>query len=335
MIKLGLARTSVAALAIATAVAALPAAAADFTMKIGFGTINDIQHQWANWYKEALEARSKGRIEVKIFPRAQLGSIASQIEGLQLGTVESAVSPADFYSGVDPRFGVFSIPVLFRDPQHAEKVLLDPAMNKDILALGADKGLQVVSVFTFAPAHYFANNPILKLDDFKGKKIRVNATAAERAKMRQFGGSAVPMDLPEVVPGLQQGVIDGTMSAMAIYVNFKFRDLGKIITQINDTMIISIGAVSRPWLAKLPADLRQAVIEEGAKLSSRTTTHSHELDALMVKRWKESGGEIVTLSADDQARVKQLLGGVGEEVTQGSAPVNAFYKKMLSTSQKY
>jgi len=32
---------------------ALPAVAlaADFTMKIGFGTINDIQHQWANWYK--------------------------------------------------------------------------------------------------------------------------------------------------------------------------------------------------------------------------------------------------------------------------------------------
>jgi C4-dicarboxylate-binding protein DctP len=335
MLNLGLARTSAVALAVAAACTALPAAGADFTMKIGFGTVNDIQNQWANWYKEAIEARSKGRIEVKVFPRAQLGSIASHIEGLQLGTVEATVSPADFYSGVDPRFGVFSIPVLFRDPMHAEKVLLDPALNKEILGIGADKGVQVVSVFTFAPAHYFAKNPIRKLDDFKGKKIRVNATAAERAKMRQFGGSPVPMDLPEVVPGLQQGVIDGTMSATAIYVNFKFSDLGKTITQTNDTMIISIGAVSRPWLDKLPADLRQMVIEEGAKLSSRTSAHSHVLDGEMVKRWKESGGEIVTLPAEDQARMKQLLGGVGEEVTKASVPVNAFYKKMQSTAQKY
>ncbi len=335
MLKLAPVRALAAALTLTTAVASLPAAAADFTMKIGFGTINDIQHQWANWYKEALEARSKGRIEVKLFPRAQLGSIASQIEGLQLGTVESAVSPADFYSGVDPRFGVFSTPVLFRDPQHAEKVVLDPAMNKEILALGSDKGLQVVSVFTFAPAHYFGKSALRSLDDFKGKKIRVNATPAERAKMRQFGGSAVPMDLPEVVPGLQQGVIDGTMSAMAIYVNFKFIDLGKTILQTNDTMLISIGAVSRPWLAKLPADLRQAVIEEGAKLSARTTTRSHEMDGEMTKRWREAGGEIVSLSAADQARMQQLLGGVGEEVTQGNAAVNAFYKRLLSTSQKY
>lgn len=328
-------RKTLSALLLSAACAATPAAAADYTMKIGFGTINDIQHQWANWYKEALESRSKGRIEVKIFPRAQLGSIASQIEGLQLGTVESAVSPADFYSGVDPRFGVFSIPVLFRDPRHAEKVLLDGELNKEIRNLGADKGLQVVSVFTFAPAHYFGKQPLRTLEDFKGKKIRVNATAAERAKMRQFGASAVPMDLPEVVPGLQQGVIDGTMSATAIYVIFKFHDIGKVIMQTNDTMIISIGAVSRAWLNKLPADLRTVVLEEGAKLSSRTSAHSHELDAMMVKRWKEMGGEIVTLSAQEQKRMQQLLSGVGEEVTKENPNVNGFYKKMLATSRKY
>ena len=60
-------------------------------------------------------------------------------------------------------------------------------MNKEILSLGADKGIQVISVYTYAPAHYFGKQPIQKLDDFKGKKLRVNATAAERAKMRQFG----------------------------------------------------------------------------------------------------------------------------------------------------
>jgi len=321
--------------AVAFVLGVTPAAAADFTMKIGFATMNDIQHQWANWYKEALEASSKGRIEVRLFPRGQLGPISSQIEGLQLGTIEAFTTPADFFAGMDPRFGTFSIPLLFKDAAHAEKVLLDPAMNKEILALGADKSIQIVSVYTFAPAHYFGKQPIRRLDDFKGKKLRVNATAAERAKMRQFGASAVPMDLAEVVPGIQQGVIDGTMSATAVYVNLKFIDIAKVLTEVNDTMIVSVAAVSRPWLAKLPADLRQAVIEEGAKLQPRINEHSHVLDQSMVKRWREAGGELVKLPEADQARVKQLLAGIGEEVTKDNPNANAFYKRLVSTGQKY
>src|ERR687898_3003433 len=103
-----------AAYAAAQAVA-LPATAADFNMKIGFATMNDVQHQWASWYKEALEKSSDGKIAVNLFPRNQLGTIASQIEGLQLGTVEVFTTPADFFAGMDPRFGTFSIPLLFKD----------------------------------------------------------------------------------------------------------------------------------------------------------------------------------------------------------------------------
>jgi C4-dicarboxylate-binding protein DctP len=317
------------------AVVVLPAQAQEATMKIGFGTMNDIQHQWATWYKEALEARSNKRIVVNLFPRGQLGTIASQIEGLQLGTVEVFTTPADFFAGMDPRFGTFSIPLLFKDPAHAEKVLLDPAMNREIMTLGADKGIQIVSVYTFAPAHYFGKQPIRKLDDFKGKKLRVNATPAERAKMRQFGASAVPMDLAEVVPGIQQGVIDGTMSAAAVYVNLKFIDIGKVLTEVNDTMIISVGAVSRPWLDKLPADLRAMVIEEGMKLQPRINPQSRVMDEAMVKRWRDAGGELVKLPEADQQRVRQLLSGVGEEVTKDNPSANAFYKRLVATGQKY
>jgi TRAP-type transport system periplasmic protein len=322
-------------LAAAMAVLAAQAGAADFTMKIGLGTMNDIQHLWANTMKEAVEAGSKGRIEVKVFPRNQLGTIASQIEGMQLGTIESFISPADFFAGVDPRFGAFSIPVLFKDPLHAEKVLLDPAMNQEIMALGSDKNIQVVSVVSYAFAHYFGKEPLRSLDDFKGKKLRVNATDAERAKMRAFGATAVAMDLAEVVPGLQQGVIDGTMSATAVYVIFKFHDIAKVLTEVHDTMIISTGAVSKPWLAKLPADLRALVIDEGRKLQPKLMAASREMDAAMRTKWREAGGSFTRLPAADQAKVQGLLAGVGEEVTKGNPGVHSFYQRLRTTAAKY
>lgn len=317
------------------AAGAAPAWSADYTMKIGFGTMNDIQHQWGTWMKEAVEAKSKGRIEVKLFPRNQLGTIASQIEGVQLGTIEAFTSPADFFVGVDPRFGVLSIPVLFKDMQHAEKVLLDPEINREMLSVGADKNLQVVSVYTFAFANYFGKQPIRTVADFKSKKFRVNATAAERAKMRQLGGTAVPMDLAEVVPGLQQGAIDGTQSATAVYVNFKFNEINRALTESTDTMVVSVAAVSRAFLNKLPADLRQIVIEEGRNIQPKMMAQSRIIDEAMRKKWTEMGGEWIRFSLEDQNRMNQLLGGIGDEVTKDNPQVNAFYRRLAAVSQKY
>ena len=125
------------AAALALAAAFVPAQAQEHKMKVGFATMNDIQHQWGTWFKEAIEARSNKRIGVELFPRNQLGTIASQIEGLQLGTVEVFTSPADFFAGVDPRFGVFSIPLLFKDMAHAEKVLQLFGLPYRVLLLAA------------------------------------------------------------------------------------------------------------------------------------------------------------------------------------------------------
>jgi TRAP-type C4-dicarboxylate transport system substrate-binding protein len=208
-------------------------------------------------------------------------------------------------------------------------------MNKDILSLGADKNIDVVSVVTYATAHYFGKQPLRSLEDFKGKKLRVNATDAERAKMRRFGATAVAMDLAEVVPGLQQGVIDGTMSATAVYVIFKFHDIAKVLTEVHDTMIVSTGAVSRPWLARLPAELRALVIDEGRKLQTRLMAASREMDGAMRKRWQEAGGSFARLPASDQAKVHGLLAGVGEEVTQGNPSVHGFYQRLRATAERY
>ena len=118
------------ALAVCAFAFAAPLAAAEFTMKFGTATFNDTQHQYIKFYKEALEKASKGRIEVGIYPRSELGPIPRMIDGLQLGTVEAFIAPADFYVGVDPRFGVYSTPMLFKDKDHATRTVFDAGAQR-------------------------------------------------------------------------------------------------------------------------------------------------------------------------------------------------------------
>lgn len=311
------------------------AQAADYTMKIGFATFKDVQHQWSNWMKAEIEKKTNGRIAVNVFPKSQLGAIPRQIDGVRLGTQQGFVAPTDFFSGVDPRFGVFSIPVLFKDKLHAAKVIADPELNKDILTLGGDKGMETSAIFTHSTAHYLAKSPITKLDDFKGKKFRVNATAAEREKMRRFGASAVPMPLSEVVPALQRGVVDGTQSGTVVYVVFKFNRISKVLTRTDDTLIISSAVLSKSWLKQLPADLRKIVVETAGSLQAKASAFSHKSENFMIGKWKEAGGTLNSLPAGDLAKIRGMLADVGEKVTKGNPAVHAFFRKVKATGAKY
>jgi TRAP-type C4-dicarboxylate transport system substrate-binding protein len=309
--------------------------AAEYTMKIGLVTLNDMQHNYARKYKETLEKASNGRIEVQIFPQSQLGTPAAQIEGLQLGTVEMFMIVTDFFTGVDPRFGVFSIPYLFKDKDQANKVLADPELNSYILTMAEAKGLVGAATAVQADARYFAKNPIRSIDDFKGKKLRVNATAAERERMKRLGATAVPMPLSDMIPALQSGVIDGTMSGISIYVNFNLQNIGKTLTKTEDTLIISYGAISKVWLDKLPPDLRKIVIDEGRKLQPWFVEAGIQEDVEQSAKWKERGGELVTLPADETRKMRDILNSVGPEVTKSDPAVKAFYDKLIAAAQKY
>src|SRR5215510_853750 len=150
---------------------AAPAAAADFVMKFGTATFNETQHQYIKFFKEAVEKASGGRIEVGIYPRSELGPIPRMIDGLQLGTVEAYIGPADFYVGDDPRYGVFSTPMLFKNNDHASATVLDPELNEYLLGLGEPKGLVGLGTFGLGASNYAAKSPILRLADFSGKKL--------------------------------------------------------------------------------------------------------------------------------------------------------------------
>ncbi|MGB6445428.1 MAG: TRAP transporter substrate-binding protein DctP, partial [Xanthobacteraceae bacterium] len=110
-----------------------PATAADYTLKWAVVTRGDMQEKFGRKLAEVLPAATNDRVEVQVFPGAQLGSPAAMIEGLQLGTVEGYENPADFFTGVDARYGVFSIPFLFKDTTQANKVLADPEFNDYVM----------------------------------------------------------------------------------------------------------------------------------------------------------------------------------------------------------
>ena len=62
------------------------------------------------------------------------------------------------------------------------------------------------------------------LAGFAGKRIRVLASEGEQSAVAALGAAPVPMSLPEVLPALQQGTIDGVNSVLGVFVAFRYYD---------------------------------------------------------------------------------------------------------------
>jgi TRAP-type transport system periplasmic protein len=311
-----------------------PAHAADFVMKFGTPTINETQHQFLKFYKDEVEKASGGRIEVQIYPASQLGPIPREIEGVQLGDIQGLITPVDFFVGVDPRYGVFSTPMLFRDDANAAATVHDPAVEKAMLDLATPKRMVGIATLNLGASDYGAKNAIMRLADFGGKKLRINGTALERAKMAKLGATGIGMPLSEVVPALDQGTIDGAISGLSVFVAFKMNDLVKVVTVTNDTFIISIAVVSKAWLDTLPPDLQKIVIDTGSAIQAKSQQWEVDFTKQLADQWTGLGGTVHTLPADDLKQMKTLLDPVGDETTKDQPAVHDMLQTVRAAAAK-
>jgi TRAP-type transport system periplasmic protein len=313
---------------------AAPAMAADFVMKFGTATMNEGQHQFLKYYKDGVETASGGRIEVQIYPNSQLGPIPREIEGVQLGNIQGYIGPVDFFVGVDPRFGVFSTPMLFRDDANAAATVENPAIQKAMFDLVTPKRMTGIATLSLGASDYGAKKPILQLADFSGKKLRINGTELERQKMAKLGATGIGMPLSEVMPALDQGTIDGTISGISVFVAFKMSDLIKTITITNDTYINSIAVVSTAWLDTLPPDLKKVVIDTAIPVQGKTQQWEFDFNKKLEGDWAGLGGNVQRFSADDLAKLKTLLGPVGDEATKDQPAVHDMLQMVRTAAAK-
>ena len=117
-------RTALLALAVAAATAtAASDASAQTRLRFGHdqpvGSMYDEGHQAL---KRLVGEKTGNKIEIHIFPAAQLGSEVAMIEGMRIGSVDGAVIHVANASTVVPELALFSVSYLFKDADHFENV---------------------------------------------------------------------------------------------------------------------------------------------------------------------------------------------------------------------
>lgn len=323
-------RKTTAALAGAFGLMALGvgAAQAQVVMKMASATINDVQHEFQKVFAEELAARVGDAVTVEIYPASQLGTIPRMAEGVLFGTIESFITPTSFLVGTDPRFAVFDTPGLFDDGAHAGRVLHDPEYRDHLEGFAQQSGLRIIGVIYNSPILVLSTTPIETLADFDGLKIRTFATPLQMQPMESVGASPTPMALSEVVPSLQSGGIDGMLAGMPILTAFKYWDVADYVTDLNFATVVSINVVNEDWFQSQPQEVRDAIRQAGRAAEQAVLPWGIENVANANQLWLDNGGQILTLSDEEQAQMQASFAAIAEEVLGEDGAVWAEYESL-------
>jgi TRAP-type C4-dicarboxylate transport system substrate-binding protein len=322
------ARTSAAALVYLLA-AMLGARAADdgpYVMKISLATLNDVPHQYAKDFAVAVERDSGGRVKPEIYPASQLGSVQRQIEGVQFGAIQMTVLPPEFYAGIDERFEVLTTLGLVKSMADGQRLAANPRVRDLMLGLGAEKGLHGAALFMATRSAIIAKSALRHLADLKGKKIRIFGSQFQSVAMRRLGAVPKPMTLADVLPALQDNVIDGAVASIAIFNAMHFDNVAKYVTETGQPATFVTVEISKKWYDSLPTDLQRLLDKDAATASVTINPLAIEINDRARKGWTASGGELISLPPDEQASLLRIVAGVGDEVSNAKPQLTAAYK---------
>jgi len=306
-----------------------------YVMKITTPTLNAALDQYAKVFAAALEKDSGGRIKPEVYPASQLGTIPRQIEGTQFGAIQCAIIPPEFFVGIDERFEILAAPGLIGSMPQGQRVAADPEIKKLVLGFGAEKGLHGIALSLAEPAEVIAKNPIRRLSDFNGKKLRIFASEFQSTAFKRLGGSPVAMSPSDVLPAIQQGSLDGSVAGVELLSGLHFYDVAKYITMTNHSAIFYVVELGKKWYDLLPADLQQIVERDASSIAVSFNPRAVEIFEGARKTWADAGGEFIELPADERSQMVKILSSVGTDVSKDKPALSAAYKVVSDAAQRY
>jgi len=227
-------------------------------------------------FAELLSAKSGGKMTLKMYHAGTLGSQPDAIEQVRMGGLEIANFSLGPIGPIVPEANVVSLPFIFKDPDHAFRVLEGKAgemMNEGL----AKKGLISLAWYDGgARSFYNSKKPIKAPADVVGLKVRVMNNDLYSGMIKALGGNPSPMAFSEVYQSLKTGVVDGAENNWPSYESTGHYEVAKYYSISQHLIIPETLCINAAVWNKLSAK-DQKILKEAAQESA----------LLQRKLWKE------------------------------------------------
>lgn len=260
-------------------------------------------------WAERLEAQSGGRIKVEIFPTMSMGGKPPELYSqVRDGAADVVWTLIGYTPGVFPRAEVFELPTVHVGS--AERTTKAIQANFDLVAEDFTDIHPLLVHVHAGNAIHMTSQPVRSPKDLSGLKLRTPSRTGAWL-IEAFGAEPVGMPVPALPQALAKGVVDGALVPFEIFPPLKLHELTKYSSEGADGgrfgASVFLFAMNKERYESLPDDLK-AVIDanSGVALADQIGGAWDEVEAPGKKMQKDSGGEILELTAEEMAAFDTL-----------------------------
>ena len=246
-------------------------------------------------FAEKLKELSKGTMLIDQYPGAQRGQEPQLLQLVKSGDIEFAIISSANTATISPQAGVMSLHFLFRDEGHVVKALADPKVFEAIKTMidETTQGLHVIATGSQGVRHMYSKKEVHKVDDIKGLKVRVQATATEDTMFPAYGAQTVHMPFGSVYTSLQTGVVDVAENSINVYLVNKHYEVAPVLSITEHEANNALVFISDKLWQSLSADQKQWVLTAAAEISAKEPAKAFELEKAAATKLKGFGVKIV------------------------------------------
>jgi TRAP-type transport system periplasmic protein len=254
----------------------------------GYGVAGDL---FANKLKEL----SNGSILIDQYPGAQLGQEPQVLQLVKAGDVEFCISSSANAATLSPQAGVMSLHYLFRSEDHLVKALSDPKVSEAVRSMIEDtvQGAHVIGVLTLGLRSMYSKRPIDKVEDMKGLKVRVQATATEDLMFPVYGAQTVHMPFGSVYTSLQTGVVDVAENGVNVYLANKHYEVAPVLSMTEHEANNNLIWISDKLWKSLSDEQKKWVQAAADEVNMKEPTLALDLEHQSANKLKAIGVTIV------------------------------------------
>ncbi|MCD0502097.1 TRAP transporter substrate-binding protein [Bordetella petrii] len=290
-------------------------------IRFGYGLNDDsVQGRAARHLAQELEKLSGGKMKMKTFGSASLGSDEQMQSALVGGVQEMMVGSTAPLATMVKEFGVFDLPFLFNSDKEADAVL-DGPLGERLLKMLDAKGL-VGLVYWENGFRNLTNSrhPVVKAEDLQGIKLRVMQNQVALGVFNALGANAVPMPFSELFTALETRTVDGQENPVTTIQSSKFYEVQPYLTITRHVYTPWVVLASKKWWDTLSPD-EQKLIRQAAVASRDFERQDSRADSKKaMDTLKEHGMKINVVSDEEIARMRQKVQPVVDKTTQELGP---------------
>ena len=285
--------------------------------------------QGAQEFARLVNEGTKGEVVIKVYGGGQLGKGERELlEGLQLGTIDLAVTATGPVSSFSTDMGVVDLPFLFTSNEHVDKVL-DGPIGRSLLD-GLEKANIKGLAFFENGFRNFTNSKksLMSPKDFDGLKFRTMENPVHLASVRQLGAQAVPMSWGEVYTSLQTGVIDGQENPVAIVYAFKLSEVQKYLSLTGHFYSPAPVSMSLKKFKSLKPEYQEVLLDAALKAAAYERELIRDNEAKQLASLKAQG---MVVSEVDKAVFVDAMAPVYEQFGKKYPGWQAVLKQIRAT----